>query len=374
MEERIDRVLVIVPAQLGDVLISTALIRAARERWPRARIDVLGFKGTLDLLAGNPDVAERIEVVRSQGLKAQLRQAAALWRRYDLALVTRTSDRAHLYGFVAAPRRSGLLRADDPGHGWKRRLLQHAFAPRDDGHYVLEKLQLVSPWAELPAAVSLVPPPAQPLPPDLAAALRHPRVVVQVPSMWHYKQWPVRHYRRLVESLLADGVQVVLTGAPTEHDRALVAGVSDVGAAPALLDACGRLSLPQVRSLLDGSDAFVGPDTSVTHLAATVGLPIVTLYGPSLPDAFGPWPQGHPPRQPWQRRGRRQAVGPIVLLQGEDLPGQRCVPCARMGCENRHDSDSHCLQTLAPERVLAEVRALLLARAAAAVGGRDAAG
>ena len=52
--ERIERILVIVPAQLGDVLITTPLIRAARVRWPGARIDVLGFAGTLELLRGNP--------------------------------------------------------------------------------------------------------------------------------------------------------------------------------------------------------------------------------------------------------------------------------------------------------------------------------
>ena len=50
---QINRILV-VPAQLGDVLICTPLIRAARTRWPDARIDVLGFTETLDLLAGNP--------------------------------------------------------------------------------------------------------------------------------------------------------------------------------------------------------------------------------------------------------------------------------------------------------------------------------
>ena len=60
--ERFRRILVITPAQLGDVLLCTPLIRAARERWPEARIDVLGFKKTLDLLTGNPDVGELIEI------------------------------------------------------------------------------------------------------------------------------------------------------------------------------------------------------------------------------------------------------------------------------------------------------------------------
>jgi heptosyltransferase-3 len=97
----------------------------------------------------------------------------------------------------------------------------------------------------------------------------------------------------------------------------------------------------------------------VTHLAGALGVPIVSLYGPSLPDAFGPWPNGHSPSQPWLHRARRQQVGNIVILQGDDLPGKTCVPCGRMGCENRHDSASHCLETLTVERVLAELRPML---------------
>lgn len=354
------RILVVAPAQLGDVLICTPLIRAARQRWPDAQIDVLGFAGTLELLAGNADVSRWIEIPRSKGMKAQLRQAASLWRRYDLAFVTRTTDRAHLYGLVAATRRSAMVpAAGQPGSRWKRWAAQHRFVPDKRVPQVLEKLQLIGPWMEMPAAVSVDPPAGQALPPEIEQQLRRPLAVVQVPSMWRYKQWPTAHYRRVVEGLLADGVQVVLTGSGSAHDRGLVAQVSGAGAAPALLDVSGRLGLRQVRTLLERADAYLGPDTSVTHLAATVGVPIVSVYGPSLPDSFGPWPQPHAASQPWARRATQQQVRRIVLLQGEDLPGRECVPCGRMGCADKHDSDSHCLQTLAPERVLAELRSIL---------------
>jgi heptosyltransferase-3 len=361
--ERIERILVVVPAQLGDVLIVTPLIRAARMRWPDALIDVIGLPGTLGLLAGNPDVHACIEMARSGGVKGQLRQAASLWRRYDLGFVVRITDRAHLYGWAAARQRSAIVSPAGHGGRWKRWLATHT-APQEDGaHYVMHALQLIRPWSTLPASVSVVPPPAQPLPAELERQLRHPCVVVHVPSTWAYKQWPVAQYRGLVEGLLADGAQVVLTGSPSAQDRALVEAVAGVGVPPAVIDVAGRLALPHVRALLDRADAYVGPDASITHLAAAVGVPVVTVYGPSLPDAFGPWPQAHAPGQPWQRRAQRQQVGNVVMLQGDDLPGRACVPCARMGCEGRHDSRSHCLETLAHERVLAEVRAIL-ARAA----------
>lgn len=357
--EQFRRILVVTPAQLGDVLLCTPLIRAARARWPDAHVDVLGFAGTLELLTGNPDVGELIEIPAASGRGAQLRQAWKLRRRYDLALVTRTGDRSHLYGIVCARTRSALLPDSGPGSYWKRRMAQHGIVPAPQTHQVLQKLQLLKPWIDPPDALSLLPPVAAPLPPAIEARIAHPCVVVHVPSMWRYKQWPPEHFRRVVEGLLADGVQVILTGSGSSGDRSQVEQVLGNDPLPGVLDVSGRLTMPQVRTLLQRVDAYMGPDTSVTHLAAAVGVPIVTLFGPTNPQDFGPWPQNHPATQPWQRRAGRQQVGNIIVLQGPDLPGRACVPCNRMGCANQHSSASHCLLELEPQRVLSELRLIL---------------
>ena len=289
--EQFRRILVVTPAQLGDVLLCTPLIRATRARWPDARVDVLGFAGTLELLTGNPDVGELIEIPAASGRGAQLRQAWKLRRRYDLALVTRTGDRSHLYGIVCARTRSALLPDSGPGSYWKRRMAQHGIVPAPQTHQVLQKLQLLKPWVDPPAALSLLPPVAAPLPPAIEARIAHPCVVVHVPSMWRYKQWPPEHFRRVVEGLLADGVQVVLTGSGSSGDRSQVEQVLGNDALPGLLDVSGQLTMPQLHTLLQRADAYLGPDTSVTHLAAAVGVPIVTLFGPTNPQDFGPWPR-----------------------------------------------------------------------------------
>ena len=61
------RILVICTRQIGDVLLTTPLIDAAKQRWPAARIDVLGFAGTLGMLRGNPQIGELIEVPAGSG-------------------------------------------------------------------------------------------------------------------------------------------------------------------------------------------------------------------------------------------------------------------------------------------------------------------
>lgn len=367
------RILIVVTQQLGDVLLATPLVVAARARWPDARIDVLGFAGTLGLLQGNPMVSTLIEARRG-GWRNHWALLRRIGRRYDIALVTQSGDRAFIYGLVAAPVRSALVPLTGPGRGWKRAVSTHRLLGDPQRHSVLEKLELLRPWVDLDTlAPALVPPAPQPLDVELAGALRPGLVVVHVPSMWRYKQWPVAHYRVLVAGLVDAGHQVVLTGDRGDHDRALVAQVRDVSEPPEVIDACGRLTLAQVATLLAQAAAYVGPDTSVTHLAAAVGTPLVTLFGPTTPLNWGPWPAGHPARQPWQARGaepdRAQQAGigrrRIVILQGPSLPGRDCVPCRRQGCEDRRDSPSHCLEELPPGPVLAQVLALIAQTAGA---------
>ena len=55
------RVLFIATRQIGDVLVTTPLIQAARRIWPKAQFDFLSYRGKLDMLKGNPEVHELIE-------------------------------------------------------------------------------------------------------------------------------------------------------------------------------------------------------------------------------------------------------------------------------------------------------------------------
>ena len=367
MPETVHRILIIATQQLGDVLLTTPLCRAVRQRWPQAHVAVLGFEGTLALLHGNPDIDERIEVRRRDDLSGKLGLARRLWRRYDLALVTQGGDRASLYGWLAARRRSSVAPEAGTGHGvwWKRRLAMHRVIADRNRHTVLEKLLLLQPWVALEdmTSVSLVPPTAAALPESLRAALRPAYLVVHAPSMWRYKQWPVAHFRQLIAALLEQGHQVVLTGSRAAGDQQVVAELLTLGPAPALLDASQGLSLPQVAGLLEGACAYVGPDTSVTHLAAALQTPVVALFGPTRPTAWGPWPQGHPATAPWRLRGddpgRVQRAGRVILMQGPSLPDRDCVPCGLAGCDDHRDSRSHCLEHLSPAAVLAQVQAVM---------------
>src|ERR1700694_1933236 len=87
------RILVVALRRLGDVLLTTPLIRSVKRAFPDASIDALVFAGTEGILAGNPDLAATWTTPQRPRLGETLSLLRRLGRRYDLALSTQTGDR-----------------------------------------------------------------------------------------------------------------------------------------------------------------------------------------------------------------------------------------------------------------------------------------
>src|SRR6202030_4748386 len=80
------RILVVALRRLGDVLLTTPLIRSLRRAWPDATLDVLVFADTAGILDGNPDVDRVVTMPARPTLAQSLRVAARLFQRYDVAV------------------------------------------------------------------------------------------------------------------------------------------------------------------------------------------------------------------------------------------------------------------------------------------------
>jgi len=156
----------------------------------------------------------------------------------------------------------------------------------------------------------------------------------------------IRGLRRAWPEAAMDALVFADTG-PAESERRYLDDVW-TGAPVRRLD--GQLDWPQLGGLLAKARIYVGPDTSVTHLAAASGCATVALYGPTDPRLWGPWPVGGLPTM-WQATGEIQRRGNVWLVQNT-LP---CTPCQLEGCERRLDSYSQCLDELSAGQVIGAV-------------------
>jgi heptosyltransferase III len=345
------RVLVVALRRLGDVLLTTPLIRSVKRAFPEASIDALVFTGTEGILAGNPDLAATLAIPQRPRLGETLSLLRRLGRRYDLALSTQTGDRPTTLAFIAGRQSAGPVEASGFAAAVKRLGLSRSYVSDRGQHRLLDLLRLTEALGI--AAHAEIVGPAGAMRPGLAPA--QPYAVVHAAPMFTYKRWTTGGWRLLATALRERGLGTVVTGAAS--DRAYLDEVwrdSDV----VRLD--GKLEWPELAAVIGAARAYIGPDTAITHLAAAAGTPTVALYGPTDPRIWGPWPAGGLDR-PWAAAGTIQQRGNVWLVQNP-LP---CLPCQEEGCDHRLDSHSQCLDELSIGQVVAAVDQALAVRQAA---------
>ena len=339
------KILVVALRRLGDVLLTTPLIRSLRLAWPDAIIDALVFADTAGIIADNPDLNSVVAMPARPSAAQSLALAARLWRRYDLAISTQCGDRPSFFAYVAGRVRVGPVEAKLNGRlkalGYRRSV---PYAP---GVHRVEEMLRLADLLGIARANDVI----APRPRAVAGLPDGDYAVIHAAPMFRYKQWHKDGWRALAGARAQRGLTVIATGGPAEAERRYLDEVWD-GTAVQRLD--GRLDWPQLAGLLAKARVYVGPDTSVTHLAAAAGCPTVALYGPTDPRLWGPWPVGGLDAM-WQAAGNVQRRGNVWLVQNP-LP---CVPCQLEGCERRLESYSACLDELSAQQVIGAVEKAL---------------
>jgi heptosyltransferase I len=358
---------------IGDVVFTTPAIRAVRRQYPAATIAYLVEEESAPVVRRNPCLDEVIVVGRPTGL-SRIRADVALGRRlraaaYDLVIDFHCGPRSSLLTWMTgAPSRVGFRVA---GRGWMyttRVARPRALRPR---HSVQNEWDLLS-------ALGFAPPDpaADPteMPEEAAAAAeveqrlrragiadRHAIVVIHVSAGNRFRRWPAASFVELIDRLARAGPdrRIVVTSGPS--DAAAAAAIAEearrrlAGSRLDVLPDCGEFDLPGLRALLARADLFVGGDSGPLHVAGTTGVPIVGLFGPTLPARSRPWRD------------------PGFVSEDVEVGGLPCRPCEQRRCE---PGDFRCLAGITPSAVAAAAeRALARARRpgpAAAVSERSA--
>ena len=290
------RILVVRTRFVGDTVLAIPFLRNLRRHFPSARIDVLVEKGAGSVLADCPSIDELIvapAAPRSRSPLAGLRANAA-WlraRRYDRAYVLKRSVSSLLPVWLAGiPHRVGFA---EQGGGL---LLSRAVRIREHRHEVEVFLDLLRAdsipvddghnenWVADDAGRKV----------DAILRDRSPgraRVFVAPRSTAVEKEWPVERMARVVAWLVVNrGCDVFFCGAPRDmgmHER--IAELAGHAGSGRVHDLTKDLDLRHTGALLSRMDLCLGIDTGLLHVAASHGVPVVALFGPTDPNQWCPW-------------------------------------------------------------------------------------
>jgi heptosyltransferase-2 len=340
-----EKVLVVGPSWVGDMVMAQALYRLLRQRNAACEIHVVAPAWSLPVIERMPEVARGIELAAGHGeLALRRRRALGVALRgegYSRAIVLPRSAKAALVPwFARVPRRTGFLGE------WRYGLLNDIRAM--DASLDQTVKRFVALGRDRGERVDAVPAELHPRLRASATNLARLRadhaldardgLVALMPGAEYgaAKRWPAARFAELAAWLAGAGTNVVLLGSAKERqlgdDIALAAGK------PRVHNLCGQTSLADAIDLLSAADAAVSNDSGLLHVAAASGAPVVAIYGSSSPK-FTP---------------------PLTESASTVYLGIECSPCFRRECPLKH---LRCLTEISVERVEAALSQLKRAHA-----------
>lgn len=364
----VNRILVIKLRHIGDVLMTVPVFRALKQTFPSARTTALVNAGTEEVLKGSAYIDEILVFDRAikklPALTRYKREADFLAQirknRFDMTIDLTGGDRAALVSYLSGARyRTGW--ESKKGFIGKKYLYSHLSRPDGGKHIVLQNMDALRPFGIDAEDLSI-----DFYIPDedrihirkiLGTEERENGHIVHVhpTSRWLFKCWDDRSMAEIISWLLDRGLRVAVTSSPSQNEIEKSRGIlSMVGSQKGLVDLCGATTIKQLAALSEMADLFFGVDSAPMHLAASVGTPVVALFGPSGAFNWGPWDnvessklKGGLAGTPYPRRSGIQRFGIHTVIQ-ED---RECIPCGSDGCNG--SKTSKCLNEIKPATVKA---------------------
>src|SRR6267142_1332802 len=232
------RILLVRLRLIGDVVLTTPLLRAITRRYPGARLAYLVEPAAVPVVRGNPNLAQIVVAPKRRGL-ARVRDDISIARRlrrehFDVAIDLHGGPRAAWFTWASgAPMRIGYAIA---GRAW---MYTHVIGRTPDE---APRASVANQW-------------------DLLAPLDPSRLIILTSGPSDAS----------AAKAIADGARATL--------GPLAAAVPDTG----------EFDLAELRALVGRAAVYIGGDSGPLHIAGTTTTPIVALLGPTLPERSMPW-------------------------------------------------------------------------------------
>ncbi len=332
-----NKILIIHTAFIGDIVLSTPLIKKIKTKYPESRVTYVTTPSGASLLKNNPMLDEVISYDK-RGEHKGLRGLYFLGKRlkykgYDMAIVPHRYLRSSMLAWLSgAKERIGYENA-----GGKLFLTKKI--PYDKSKHEVEKLLgFVDYDGFEDKKLELYPGKTEKEKIDMVwdeHSLYSKKVVTIAPgSKWFTKMWPVEYFNELIKRLSQlEGVAVVLIGGKDELALNLVENEK-------IINLINKTSLLDVAEIASRSDVVVTNDSSPIHIASAFDKPyIFAIFGATVRElGFYPWSSNS------------------EIIEDENL---YCRPCGLHGGEKCPEGHFRCMLDIKPEFVFEKVKSKL---------------
>ncbi|MFQ5627677.1 MAG: lipopolysaccharide heptosyltransferase II [bacterium] len=331
-----ERILIIRLSSIGDIVLTTPLIRILRNKFPQSRIDFLTKSRYASLICHHPAVSNIIEFPDDGKLDALIDVRKKIRAgKYDVILDLHKNFRSiFLSALQGAEVKSRLKK-----YGVRRFILVKTginFYSRINPVYeryldVARRLNIENDCL----GTELY------FPADVASSIRsklsdffpvQANIIAIAPGGgFATKKWPIEYYTQLAGRLIAAGYKCCLLG--NEADKNLAAKVTDMH--PLCVDFTGKLNLLESAAIVAQAKKLITNDSGMMHIAEAVGTPVVAIFGSTVREL------GFFPIRSDSRVVENTAI--------------RCRPCSHVGRNSCPRGHFRCMRTIEPERVLSEI-------------------
>lgn len=308
-----EKILVILPHNLGDVIMASPVIEGIKRRFPTGHVSFLVEKGYEGGMVNNPHCDCLLTFPRKeirQSLRPNLdndgvRALAAIIdelnsKKFDRVVnLSQNPYVSYIAALIKAPAYCGQRFLHEGSHAIYDRWSQYLYAIPFARHY--NTLHAVDVYRRIAKAkahcggytIALTEDERRWAQSFLQTKGFGPLgkiAMLQPGAAYPSKRWPVEHFAKLGEFLLDDGWQVLITGSDADRERAQ--GVFSLLNGD-IYNAAGETTFRESICLLSCVHACVSSDTAIMHAASAMRIPVYALFGPTSPVETGPYGHGN---------------------------------------------------------------------------------
>ena len=330
------RILIIHTAFIGDIVLSTPLIKKIKDTYPDSDITYVTTPSGEAILKNNPHL-NNIIVYDKRG---EHKGISGVWQlgkrlRYENFNMVITPHRYLRSSILSWLSRSPIRKGYDIAFG--SCLFTEKIKYDRTKHEVEKLLSFVAPENKKRYEIELYPGEKEKMKGDnlwKENLLEDKKVVVLAPgSKWFTKQWPVEYFNKLAKSLKKlSNVRLIVVGGKDEINLPIEK--------ENIIDMRGKTSLLELADILSRADVVVTNDSSPIHIASAFKKPrIFALFGPTI-EKFGFFP--------WSLNSK--------VFQ---VDGLKCRPCGIHGGKSCPEKHFKCMRDILPEEVFNEIKKYL---------------